>query len=197
MMRQVDGIWWPDDDVECLRTISFVSDLDTALNWTRSRNLCFQAGGNCGWWAKYLSQYFDEVWTVEPSLENYLCLIRNVPGNVKTFWAALGDKPGTTGLHIDPKNIGANYLEGEGRIPVITIDELNLPACDLLILDVEGFEPRALAGAKETLARFKPVLEIEDRGLTEKFGTPKGWTKNIPDYWIKKVCYRDVILLPK
>ena len=49
-------------------------------------------------------------------------------------------------------------------VPLTTIDklvtELKLERVDYIKLDIEGAEPRALAGAKETLAKYKPRISI-------------------------------------
>ena len=46
-------------------------------------------------------------------------------------------------------------------LPAITIDSLQLRSCDLIKLDVEGWENRALEGGMQTIARFRPVLFFE------------------------------------
>jgi hypothetical protein len=38
---------------------------------------------------------------------------------------------------------------------------LQLPACDLIQLDLEGYEVYALYGARETIRRHRPVLIVE------------------------------------
>ena len=49
-------------------------------------------------------------------------------------------------------------------VPLTTIDklvaELKLPRVDFIKMDIEGAEVPALAGAHETIARFKPRLAI-------------------------------------
>jgi FkbM family methyltransferase len=50
------------------------------------------------------------------------------------------------------------------KLPLTTIDkmveELGLPRVDYVKMDIEGAEPKALAGAVETLRRFRPGLGI-------------------------------------
>jgi FkbM family methyltransferase len=46
-------------------------------------------------------------------------------------------------------------------VPVIPLDGLELPSLDLIKIDVEGMEMQALAGAEQTLRRFRPILYIE------------------------------------
>ena len=52
-------------------------------------------------------------------------------------------------------------MAGSGYTPTIVVDNLNLPGCDLIQLDVEGYELNALLGAVETIKKYKPVLCIE------------------------------------
>jgi FkbM family methyltransferase len=78
------------------------------------------------------------------------------------------------------------HLEGSGRdsvvfsykdsrqeitVPLTTIDklvtELHLKRVDFIKMDIEGAEQRALAGARETLARFKPRLAISGYHLPD------------------------------
>ncbi|HNB59890.1 MAG TPA: FkbM family methyltransferase, partial [Phycisphaerales bacterium] len=53
------------------------------------------------------------------------------------------------------------YESGE-RVPVTTIDRLELPRCHLLKIDVEGMELEVLRGATQTLARLRPLLYLEN-----------------------------------
>jgi FkbM family methyltransferase len=46
-------------------------------------------------------------------------------------------------------------------IPMITLDCLNIPACDLIQLDVERYEYNVLVGAKNTIEKYKPVISVE------------------------------------
>ena len=51
--------------------------------------------------------------------------------------------------------------EGE-RVPVLTVDGLNVPACRLIKIDVEGAEESVLRGAVQTIGRYRPVLYVEN-----------------------------------
>lgn len=46
-------------------------------------------------------------------------------------------------------------------VPMLTVDELDLPACHFMKLDIEGEEPNALLGALGTIKRFKPAIYLE------------------------------------
>lgn len=128
-----------------------------------------QAGGNCGVWPDALSKQFRTVYTFEADPLNFRCLAHNVPAeNVFKFNAALGDKRGCVDLH-RTDNCGAHHVCGPGLIPVLRIDDLALPGCDFLQLDIEGFEYQALLGAQETLKAYRPLLMYELKGKAKKY----------------------------
>jgi hypothetical protein len=64
--------------------------------------------------------------------------------------ATMGDQCGA--MHIG---------KDQGLVPTMTIDDLNLPGCDLIQLDTEGFEYYGLLGAKNTIEKYHPVICIE------------------------------------
>lgn len=177
-----DGFFWPADDAWCHKVIhSEVPDLDIALQLTKGRTLAVQAGGNVGVWASYLASRFELVVTVEPDVTNYQCLVRNVPGNVTYLRAGFGDKPDFVGLVNVSGNAGAHYIGGTGRTSIITIDSLDLDACDLLCLDIEGSEPAALKGAEQTIRKFRPVIMFEEKGLSERY---YGIKRDTAEKWV-------------
>jgi FkbM family methyltransferase len=116
------------------------------------------------------------VVAIEPAPENLECLRRNYPseiaaGRVIIVPKGVWDKEDFLTLRVDPKNSAADsfVIQREGavdlqKVPLTTIDrlvaELKLPRVDYIKFDIEGAEPRALAGAKETLAKFKPRISI-------------------------------------
>ncbi|MCA3416497.1 MAG: FkbM family methyltransferase [Roseomonas sp.] len=50
-------------------------------------------------------------------------------------------------------------------VEMITLDNLLLPACHMIKIDVEGMEKPVLDGARQTIARFRPYLYVEDDRL--------------------------------
>jgi FkbM family methyltransferase len=175
-----DGFWWPADDTWCHTVIhEEVDDLLAAVSLAKGRDVAVQAGGNVGVWATHLATMFERVETVEPYIVNYECLKRNVPANVNHRHAGFGHVAGYIGLVTVPGNAGAHYVQGDGANLVITIDSLNLDACDLICLDVEGYEPLALRGAAETIRKHRPVIMFEEKGLSHQYyGIPKGTSEH-------------------
>ncbi len=89
--------------------------------------------------------------------------------NVHTYHAAVGREAGTTALpSIDygaPGNFGGISVDPGGAgepVKMLSIDELDLGACDTIKLDVEGFETEALSGAARTIRRLRPALYVEN-----------------------------------
>jgi FkbM family methyltransferase len=62
------------------------------------------------------------------------------------------------GVSLDPE-LGARRGE---TVPVLRIDDLELEDLALVKIDVEGMEKEVLAGARRTIARFRPVLYVEN-----------------------------------
>jgi FkbM family methyltransferase len=176
MYREQQGFLIPDGDVTGAPAIfGHESDIVDVLKHVRGGSVCVQAGGCFGLWPKVLAGHFSQVHTFEPELENFTCLDANVQeGNVWKYRAALGEKPGKVGLHLRPENIGAHWIEGDGDVVVMTIDALQLKACDLIWLDVEGYERRVFAGAEKTLRECHPVVAFEDKGMEKNVGEEPG-----------------------
>ena len=118
----------------------------------------------------------ERVVAVEPAPQNVECLRRNyaneiATGRVIVVPKGVWDKDDTLTLHVDPHNSAADtfVLKPAGavdqvQVPLTTIDkivaELNLPRVDYMKFDIEGAEPKALAGARDTIVKYKPRMSI-------------------------------------
>lgn len=200
MFRKINDFWVPEKDRGCSEVVfSSLHDVDPAISLCEKKEICVQAGGNFGVWPAYLSKIFKTVYTFEPDALNFACMCRNIGDiqNILKFQAALGDKKGGIDLSRRPENAGAHFISGAGIIPTLTIDSLDLQGCDLIVLDIEGYELKALMGAETTIQSFCPVIHIEDKGLSLKYGSPMGGA----EVWLSQFGYkvqdrrgRDVIL---
>jgi FkbM family methyltransferase len=104
--------------------------------------------------------------------------------NVETHQAALGDQPGTASLHVPldfDANDGVSRIEAAGAtggqslpVRVATLDDvLGDAPIAVLKLDVEGFEPQALAGAARALAARRIThIVYEDHSAAESDVAP-------------------------
>lgn len=169
-----DNKWvWPANDENSWPGQNQHKDLyKTILPYVEKKGIMVQAGGNCGFILSTFVDHFDFIYTFEPDMVNFYCLSQNVTAdNVFKMQACLGEVNGTTRVQQliredRPHDTGGVHVAGDGYLPMIAVDSLNLPGCDLLQLDVEGFELKALKGAVNTIDKYKPVLCVE---LCEKW----------------------------
>lgn len=168
---QIEGIWYPDDVGDRWQhALMHVKSAEWAIVHCPQRRTAVQAGGNVGLWPRRMAQSFEYVVTFEPDQESRECLRKNVPSNVSVMAEALGSDHGLCGmLH---RSLGShNVIDGDS-VPLATLDGLNLSEVDLIQLDVEGYEMKALLGAEATVDRCQPLVQVELREkLLEKYGT--------------------------
>lgn len=169
------GVWFPatDDQASNIMLVE-IMDIPKVLSHVEKFDYAVQAGGNVGLWPREFVKHFKHVWTFEPDATNFKCMWLNLPENEKItrFNAALGDSEGAAALNREPGNCGAYSIDmlAQPEFPMMTIDGLGLPGCDLLQLDVEGYEYHALMGADRTIKKFHPVIVVEAKGLGSKYG---------------------------
>lgn len=153
-------------------------------------------GTCCGMYVRFYSSMFKRVIAFEPDPLSFFCMSLNIPvDNVVKLNAAMGEKPGIVGLNRRySNNIGMNTVgePNEFRIPLIPIDGLALDACDLLQLDVEGYEEAIIKGAKKTIKKYRPVI------ITEAYDSPEAQAlmKSIGYKMVDK-SFLDVIYIPE
>ncbi len=142
--------------------------LDAAIALCSGRTAVVQAGGCLGVYPAYLSAHFGTVYTFEPATDLFAALSTNAPQeNIVKCQAALGYDRGLVGTCRQRRDGKPNNHEGithivpGGVVPTLRIDDLALPICDLIQLDLEGWELYALRGAHETLTRCRPVVLVE------------------------------------
>lgn len=133
-----------------------------------------EAGANIGTHTLALSRLVGpsgKVWALEPQQLVFQMLCANLAlseiENVQPVLAAAGAAPGMTVIPHVSYSAAANFggvATGEGADPVrvLTIDEMALPHCKLIKVDVEGHEPDVLRGAAATIRRLRPCLFVED-----------------------------------
>ena len=161
-------------------------------------NTVVQAGGNLGYFAIKLAKHFANVLTFEPMPDTWECMIKNITelsdagDNIISVNQALGAVEGTARAdYVKPDNCGATRLamNDAGDLDVTTIDKVmgfsNLGSCDLIWLDIEGFEVEALKGAATTIREFNPVIVLENKGLIPGYGGNLHGAKLVDD-WLRK-----------
>jgi FkbM family methyltransferase len=192
-----NGKWvWPVIDQKSWEGQNEHLDLvNHVLPYVKNKNIMIQAGGNCGLILSTFVNHFNYIYTFEPDPVNFYCLSQNVTQeNVFKLQACLSDSNKTVQVQqLERPNIphdtGGVHISGDGHLPSISIDSLNLPGCDLLQLDVEGFELKALRGAVNTIKKYKPVLCVE---LCEKWLNRYGDSSTDVIKFIENLGYKQV-----
>jgi len=106
--------------------------------------------------------------------ENLALLLHNLERNgvrddqIVVNKLALADRSGDEIVVADGASQGATSIFGRAgqgdRVQTVTLDEyvvrLALPRVDFIKMDIEGAEAMALAGARQTIAHFRPRLAI-------------------------------------
>lgn len=155
----------------------------------RSDDVFIDIGANIGVYTVLASKYVNKVIAFEPINKNIaliqLSLINSNSENTMIYQNIVSDhdtnlqfmEVGQSGLSLAisedkekvKKYIKNNYGEDQTKIneyKCITIDSLNLIRVDIMKIDIEGFELKAIVGAIETLKRCRPrliMLEIVER----------------------------------
>jgi FkbM family methyltransferase len=164
-----NGGWiWPIiDESSWEGQIDQIDLVSHILPYVKNKNVMVQGGGNCGFLLSTFVQHFKCIYTFEPDPLNFYCLNQNVAfDNVIKIQSCLGNESKTVKTvqlvrPNRPHDIGGVHVDGNGYIPTLRIDDLNLPDCNLIQLDVEGYEFNALLGAVNTIKKFHPVLCLE------------------------------------
>lgn len=186
-----DGWLWPERDIYGFNAVrGEAKEIHHIIGHCTGLDVAVQAGGNCGLMITPLADAFARVYTFEPDPLNFYCLANNCQQpNVYKMQACLGDTPSTISLHQHDSNTAAHYVAPgiRGPVPVMLVDHLNLPTCDLLMLDVEGFELPALKGAQATITKFKPVISVELIDHGTRYGISDATVRS----WLKWAGYRE------
>lgn len=112
----------------------------------------------------------------EPERNNFYTLAGNVAinnlRNTKVYQMAVADETGEISIpEIDMQkttNFGAIELskssayEMSYKVPMTTIDQLNLNKINFIKIDVEGMETEVIKGAEKTIKQFRPLIYAEN-----------------------------------
>jgi FkbM family methyltransferase len=153
--------------------------------WVRPKSVVIDVGANVGFFTLHFASWVTEggrVIALEPEAVNYARLQHAITkaglsAVVETVQAAVAETSGEGRLEVNPGHPGDHKLATEGvAVAMTTIDDLlaarGWPEVSLIKIDVQGAEARVLAGAHQTLERFRPALflELEDE-LLRKYGS--------------------------
>ena len=147
-------------------------------------------GANLGYYTALATRAVGpngRVLAVEPDPDSFgyleQTIAANAVGNVEAFPVAASDAPATLPLYISTDNRGDNrlYASGEDRPQVevaarpldALLRENKIETVDLIKIDVQGYEPKVIAGLRETIIaspNLTLLTEFWPQGITEAGG---------------------------
>jgi FkbM family methyltransferase len=199
-MKQVDG-WWVADGAEWSAEVraAKVAQVGYVSGFVASRGLALCAGAWNGIVPAELAKSFARVVALEPDPENYVCAMLNLyaaPWSpVRIDHAMLAERAGVGVLlsaadglqHIATQAELETASDGDtNTVPTLRIDDLCLDYCDLMLLDVEGYELAVLEGARETLGLCRPTLMVEENAICSRYGRERG---QLAKWLAAEFCY--------
>jgi FkbM family methyltransferase len=168
-------------------------------------DIVLDAGANVGVFTrKALWAGASKVVAIEPAPENLECLRRNfaaemADGRVVLYPKGVWDKDDVLKLSVDPIDSArdsfirpiqnAQFIEA----PLTTVDklvtELQLPKVDFIKMDIEGAEQKAIVGAKNTIAKFRPRMALCTYHIVgDETMVPKLVHEAFSGYTVSKTC---------
>jgi len=121
----------------------YVTNFDTAID----------VGYRRGEFARNLTPEFKKVIGFEFRFPRYM-----YQDNLEIYNHALGDDNTTRFTSMNAGRIKGN---GQREVIIKKLDSFNYNNIGFIKLDVEGYEPKVLEGAKETIERCNPVICCE------------------------------------
>lgn len=135
-------------------------------------------GANIGCTALLFGDMSKKVYAFEPSQTTFKFLEKNISRsglkNISPQNIGLGEESGEYTLTFSPSNRSGGFVSNHTqasaghtveKIVIRQMDEvlktLTMSNVDFVKVDVEGFEGHVLRGARQTLARHKPVVVLE------------------------------------
>lgn len=173
------------------------SHLDNIKKYVTNYRTVIQAGGNQGMYPRLLSRMFSNVYTFEPDPLNFQALTLNCDqDNVVKFQAAVGESLNYCKINrLTMSNVGMHKVHEfqNALIPIVRVDDLiDRRDVDLIMLDIEGYEIKALKGMLFTIKMNRPVMFIENPSAEVL-----SWMDIVADYKVVDQSAMDTIFVAK
>jgi FkbM family methyltransferase len=157
------------------------------------------AGAHIGYYTRLFAELVGpagRVLAVEPERENYSLLLRNIPSGtheyVEAVDVALSDEEGEATLYVAAghsiHSLVHGYMPADEAVSVrvTTLDRLledrGIERVDFVKIDVEGAEPRVLAGMMRTIARspgLAMIVECNPDAIHTAGGSPDAFVGSL------------------
>lgn len=185
-MIRFDGWMFPDGEAHLQQWMTSVGDrvdgrltyqaskYRMALRACRQRRVAVDVGAHVGLWSWMMAHDFAEVHAIEPVETHRACWRQNVTApHAHLYACAIGAEAGFVDLVSEPTSSGDTRVKRvapDAGVELRTLDSFELPLLDFLKIDCEGYEVFVLEGARETLARCRPTIIVEQKpGHAQRF----------------------------
>lgn len=149
--------------------------LETISKYLTGQSIFLDIGANIGQHSLYASRYARHVYSFEPIERLYNQMRESIYANdflnISAYNYALGNRREVLPIYGSGSNMGGSTLvTNENRtkvqdIRVLRLDdvysEIGIERCDLVKIDVEGYELDVLLGARDLISKYKPKIIIE------------------------------------
>jgi FkbM family methyltransferase len=198
----------------------FISDQYNAANYLKDGAVIIDAGANIGSFSVFSSHIKKNVtvYAFEPTKGTFDVLKKNTAAykNIFCYNLGLGEEATTKKIFFSTHSTGGSAFEDRGIVEshtssdlsqmadIITIDAFvkqnNISRVDFIKIDTEGYEAKILNGARETIARFHPVMAMSAYHKAEDRTVLPQIVKSIYadyDYELTHADEEDLIFYPK
>lgn len=184
-MKVIQDVYFPDNETQFDRWLIDgtyqLQTLECAVRHAKQRRVAVDVGAHVGLWSRELAKAFKSVHSFEPVSEHRECFRKNVSAkNVTLYPEAIAHvsnvsveyhsaQEGNTGSVFMQPTSGTNKFALTARL-----DDFIWFDVDLLKIDVEGMELHVLMGGEQLLEEWKPVVVLEDKGHSTRYGVARG-----------------------
>ena len=130
------------------------------------------------WWGPWSLWWHNKVQHVEIFEPNEQ-IISKLKNNIKYLKnctlheTALGSKLGNVSMEYASHTGTYHIKDTNGSISLKTLDSYNFNSVDMIKIDTEGYEIPVLEGAKNTIEKNKPWIQIEANKSGKRYGRTK------------------------
>lgn len=144
------------------------------LELVTNQSVVADVGANIGTFTLPLARVAKEVHAFEPMERNVELLRKNIElnalHNVVVHPVAVGQEEGRTSFVMEnPDNAGTYRAEKGEAVKIISLDSTNIPF-DIIKMDIQGMEGRALMGAAQLVQKHHPLFFFEVSGRIFDYG---------------------------
>ena len=141
------------------------SALKSYLPFFKEGDVLLNIGANIGSYSYAFKDKASKIICFEPSIELFECLKYNLEKypNIELYNEAISDTNEPYEIICLDDNVALSHIKISKQSNRITrtIDSYSFEKIDFILIDCEGYEPKILFGAQNTISKYKPILVIE------------------------------------